>query len=125
MSSYSTHNIRNIGWRQQKNMQNACEALVQEVMLQNKKNQDNVTVILLAKIENDEPQTVLYNESTKSFFYNKKKLALYAGIAALFAAIVVFALFFLSGEKSKLRLDKNTSIKDTIKIQEEIKKTEQ
>ncbi len=108
----------------QKNMQNACEALVQEVMLQNKKNQDNVTVILLAKIENDEPQTVLYNESTKSFFYNKKKLALYAGIAALFAAIVVFALFFLSGEKSKLRLDKNTSIKDTIKIQEEIKKTE-
>ena len=87
-------------------------------LIQNKKNQDNVTVILLAKIENNEPKTVLYSESSQSFFDNKNKLVLYIGIATIIVAIGVFAFFFLSGEKHKLAVYKNTDPIETVKVQQ-------
>ncbi len=106
----------------QKNMQNACEALVQEVLSVNKKNQDNVTVILLAKIENNEPKTVLYNESPKSFFDNKKKLALYTGIAGVIFALLIFISFFLGDDINKLEADKNANTKELVKMKDKTKK---
>jgi len=83
----------------QENMQNACEALVQEVMSKGTKNQDNVTVVMLAKIEDDEPKTKIHYGAGIGFDKKKKlPLAIISGVIALIILVLV-VLFLLSDDK--------------------------
>jgi protein phosphatase len=77
----------------QQNAQNACEALVNEVIAQDTPNQDNVTVIILAKIEDNEPETILYQPSIVK---DRKKLMALSGAFLLVVLLSVFAYFSLS-----------------------------
>ena len=88
----------------QENMQKACEVLVSEVLSMNKRNQDNVTVILLGKIDNNEPQTIIYGESTKKTFVKKKVLEIIGGVIVLL--LVLLALYYY------LSKDESTKIED-------------
>lgn len=83
----------------QENVQKACEALVQDVMDQGTKNQDNVTVIILAKMTNGEPKTAIYTGESLDF-EEKKKLPL-SVIAGIMASVLVIILtwFLLSREE--------------------------
>ncbi len=96
----------------QENMQNACEALVQEVMSKGTKNQDNVTVVMLAKIEDDEPKTKIYPGAGIDFGKKKKlPLAIVGGVIASIVLILA-AWFMLSGDKdNKLVVDINKTTK--------------
>ena len=88
----------------QENVQNACEALVQEVMAVGTKNQDNVTVIILAKMEDDEPKTAIYSGSDLDFEEKKKKLFLPLAIGAGVTALILAGLlmwFMFSDEKKE------------------------
>ncbi len=94
----------------QENMQNACEALVQEVMSIGTKNQDNVTVILLAKMEDGEPKTALYRAPIMA----KKNKLVQIGIAAI--ALVLLAasiLYFMIGDKKKTTKNLNPDANKT------------
>jgi protein phosphatase len=86
----------------QENVQSACEALVDDVLAQGTKNQDNVTVIILAKMNDNEPKTAIYRGSSLDF--NKKKklpMAIMGGAAALIIILASIWLFFSDGEKKK------------------------
>lgn len=86
----------------QENIQKACEALVQDVLHQETKNQDNVTVIILAKMGDGEPKTAIYNGSYLDF-KEKKKLTLPLAIGAGVAALILIGLFmwFMSSDEKK------------------------
>ncbi len=89
----------------QENAQNACEALIKEVISQDTSNQDNVTVIILARINDDEPQTILYQPPLLD---NKKRLYMIIGGLLVILLIGLFA-YFSMGNEYKEDSDKNTS----------------
>ncbi len=85
----------------QENVQNACEALVDDVLDQETKNQDNVTVIILAKMNDNEPKTAIYRGSSLDF--NKKKklpMTIMGGVIALII-VLLSAWFLLSGKETE------------------------
>lgn len=96
----------------QENMQNACEALVQEVMHIGTKNQDNVTVIMLAKMEDSEPKT-MFHRSTKI-----SKMSMLLAVGMVMAAVALAIMYStLSGEKNKTTEHIKGSVHTTVKKQ--------
>ncbi len=98
----------------QENMQNACEALVQEVMAVGTKNQDNVTVILLAKMEDGEPKTALYRAPIMA----KKNKLVQIGIAVIAFVLLAISIWYFmiaddkkTTEKSKPDTNKTELVK--------------
>ena len=111
----------------QENVQKACEALVEDVLDQGTKNQDNVTVIILAKIIDGEPETAIYNGPGLDFMGNKKlPLSIIAGAVISVLTIVLVWFFLSSGESKSIPIvDKNQTIKNIdLKQQKAIVKTE-
>jgi protein phosphatase len=90
----------------QQNAQNACEALINEVIAQDTPNQDNVTVIILAKIEDDEPETILYQPSIVK---DKKKLTAIIGIVIFVVFLGVFGYFKFSDNAPSNTKDGNST----------------
>ncbi len=98
----------------QENVQKACEALVEDVLDQETKNQDNVTVIILAKIGDNEPKTAIYSGQSLDF-EKKKKLPLPVVVGASVAALILIGLFvwlMLPGEEKEASpvADGNTTV---------------
>ena len=88
----------------QENVQNACEALVHEVLAVGTENQDNVTVIILAKVEDNGLKTAIYSGSGLNTVKKKKfslLLAIGVGITALiFIGLAVWLMS--SGEQKEV-----------------------
>ena len=97
----------------QENIQKACEVLVAEVMDQNTSNQDNVTVIIVARIENDEPQTIMYEPSASQ----EKKKWLIAAVGVGILLLILFLLYaFLKEETVPAETVKQSTIVKKDKI---------
>lgn len=81
----------------QENIQKACEALVQEVLAVGTKNQDNVTVIILAKIGDNEPKTAIYRGQSLNMGKKKKlSLPLVVGASIIALILIGLAMWFMS-----------------------------
>jgi len=88
----------------QENVQKACEALVEDVLDQKTRNQDNVTVIILANLRDNEPRTAIYNGIDLDF--KKKQMASPQSITIGILALILFGVliwFFYSSEKKDLK----------------------
>jgi serine/threonine protein phosphatase PrpC len=93
----------------QENVQKASEVLVSEVMNQNTPNQDNVTVIIIAKIEDNEPQTIMY---TPPVLHEKKKwLITAAGVGILLLILFLLYAFLKEENISAEPVKKSTTVK--------------
>ncbi len=109
--------LRHIPIITQENAQNACEALIEEVISKNTSKQDNVTVIILAKIDDDEPQTILY----EPLLTDKKRRLLSViggGVIVLLLAAGLF-LYYSSNDEDEEKSAINTSQASTAKQQKD------
>lgn len=102
---------QNVPIATQENMQKACESLVGEVISIGTKNQDNVTVILLSKVEDDEPKTYAYKPASKV-----RSSRLIIAIAVLGLLAILFALYFFvdidKEEAKEIPQSKSTQVKN-------------
>lgn len=106
--------LKNMPIVTQQNAQKACEALVDEVISRENPTQDNVTVVILANIEDDEPETILYKPA---FLDDRKKLLAILGVVLAMLFLIYFLLMY---DGDSFKSEKSSSVGNAPAIQKRV-----